>query len=149
MQFIVHDRRTVERDIIARTPHILVSIRDPDKQPVRPRRNAALREALFLDFHDAEPVQGFRLPPDIRLMQPTDAVRIWEFVQRHRDGIDTIVCHCEQGMSRSPAVAIALAEALGGDAEGILAESQPNQYVYELLSETIQHLTEKGANQRP
>ena len=140
MQFIVHDRRSVERGIVVRTPYVLVSIRDPDKPPVRARRAAGLRDVLFLAFHDAEPVRGWRLPPEIRLMQPLDAVRIWEFVQRHRDGIGTIVCHCEQGMSRSPAVALALAEALDGDAEAILAESQPNQYVYNLLRDTIAHV---------
>ena len=52
----------------------------------------------------------------------------------------TIVCHCEQGMSRSPAVAMALAKALGGDADSILAESQPNQHVYRMLRDTIARL---------
>jgi len=80
------------------------------------------------------------VPRDVRLMQPLDAVRIWEFVQQYLDQVGTIVCHCEQGMSRSPAVAVALAEMLGGDADSILAESQPNRYVYEMLRDTIAHL---------
>jgi hypothetical protein len=46
-------------------------------------------------------------------------------------------------MSRSPAVAWALAEALEGDVESILASSQPNQYVYQLLRETIAQLESK------
>jgi hypothetical protein len=45
-------------------------------------------------------------------------------------------------MSRSPAVAWALAEALDGDVAAILAESQPNQYVYQLLRDTITSLEE-------
>lgn len=46
-------------------------------------------------------------------------------------------------MSRSPAVAWALAEALEGDVDAILASSQPNKYVYELLRDTIARLESK------
>jgi predicted protein tyrosine phosphatase len=143
MQFLVQDRRSIQRGIVVRSAYILISIRDPDKPRVRLRRPPALHDVLELAFHDAEPIKGFELPEKVRLMQRDDAVRIWEFVQRHRDYIGTIVCHCEQGMSRSPAVALALAEVLGGDAEAILAESQPNQYVYELLRDTISQLEQK------
>jgi predicted protein tyrosine phosphatase len=139
MEFIVHDRQSIESGIVVRTAYILISIRDPDKPPVRVPRPAGLRDVLSLTFHDAEPARGFKLPDHVCLMQATDATSIWEFVQQHRDHVGTIVCHCEQGMSRSPAVALALAEALGGDAASIRAESQPNQYVYEMLRDTIGH----------
>jgi predicted protein tyrosine phosphatase len=83
------------------------------------------------------------LPKGVKLMQAEDAVKIWEFVSQHREHIGAIVCHCEQGMSRSPAVAWALAEALEGDVDAILASSQPNEYVYELLRDTIARLESK------
>ena len=137
MQFYVFDRRSVERGMIVREAYMLISIRDPDKPAVRFRRPAGLCDALALTFHDAEPVLGMKLPPSIQLMQTDDAVKIWEFVQQHREHVGAIVCHCEQGMSRSPAVAWALAEVLDGDVDAILAESQPNRYVYELLRDTI------------
>ena len=143
MQLLVHDRRSNERGIVVRTAYVLISIRDPDKSPVRPRRPAGLLDVLFLAFHDAEPIEGLRLPAGVRLMQPLDAVRIWQFARQYRDRIGTIVCHCEQGMSRSPAVALALAEALGGDGGRLLDESQPNRYVYELLRDTIAHLKDE------
>ncbi|MBM3999068.1 MAG: hypothetical protein FJ297_05920 [Planctomycetes bacterium] len=141
MQFLIYDRRSIERGIVVRTPYVLISIRDPDKPAVRPRKPAALRDALFLAFHDAEPARSFPLPPEIRLMESHDAVKIWEFVQTYREKVGTIVCHCEQGMSRSPAAAIALAEALGGDVEVIRADSQPNEYVYRLMRDTIAQLS--------
>jgi predicted protein tyrosine phosphatase len=140
MEFLVYDRRSIERGIVVHSAYILVSIRDPDKAPVRYRRPPALRGVLSLAFHDAEPASGLRLPPNICLMQRDDAVKIWEFVQQHRKHVGTIVCHCEQGMSRSPAVAVALAEVLGGDADTLRAESQPNQYTYELMRDTIWQL---------
>jgi len=114
MNFQVHDRRSIERGIILRTPYILISIRDPEKRPVRYRRPAGLIDVLSLAFHDAELCERMALPSGIRLKQPPDAVRIWEFVNSYRNRIGTIVCHCEQGLSRSPPVALALAESLGG-----------------------------------
>lgn len=144
MQFHVYDRRTVERGIVVRDAYVVISIRDPEAPMVRVRHAAGLREVLSLAFHDAEPVWNMNLPNGIQLMRTQDAVNIWEFVQQHREHVGAIVCHCEQGMSRSPAVAWALAEALEGDVATILAESQPNQYVYELLRDTIARLEQKG-----
>lgn len=143
MQFHVYDRRSVETGIVVRHAYLLISIRDPDKPSVRYRRPSGLRDVLSLAFHDAEPGRGVAIPRGIQLLQTEDAVRIWEFVRQHRDSVGAIVCHCEQGMSRSPAVAWALAEALDGDVEAILAESQPNKYVYELLRDTIAQLESK------
>jgi predicted protein tyrosine phosphatase len=143
MQFHVYDRRAVERGIVVREAYVLISIRDPDKPRVRYRSPPGLRDVLSLAFHDAEPARGMNLPKGVKLMQAEDAVKIWEFVSQHREHIGAIVCHCEQGMSRSPAVAWALAEALEGDVDAILASSQPNEYVYELLRDTIARLESK------
>ncbi len=137
MEFQVHGREAIERGVMVRTAYVVISIRDPDKRPVRVPHPTGLRGVLPLEFHDAEPVEGFSLPEEIQLMQASDAMKIWDFVREYEEHIGTIVCHCEQGMSRSPAVALALAEVLGGDADAIRAESQPNQYVYALLRDTI------------
>ncbi len=48
-------------------------------------------------------------------------------------------------MRRSPAVALALTEALSGDVDAILANYQPNQYVYTRMRETIGEI-EGGSN---
>lgn len=146
MQFHVYDRRSVERGIVVREAYLLISIRDPEKPCVRYRRPTGLRDVLSLAFHDAEPARGVKSPEGIQLMQVEDAAKIWEFVSQHHDSVGAIVCHCEQGMSRSPAVAWALAEALKGDVAAILAESQPNQFVYKLLRDTIVQLESKEKN---
>ena len=144
MEFIVTDCRTVEEGIVVKTPYVVISIRDPDRPRARLRRPPAFIAALHLFFHDAEPVPGHVLPKRMRLMSQEDGERIWQFVQKYLDKVGTIVCHCEQGMSRSPAVALALAENLDGDTEAILADGQPNQYVYRLMRETISRLEGKG-----
>jgi predicted protein tyrosine phosphatase len=140
MQFQVHDRRAIERGFVVPVAYILISIRDPDKPSVRYRRPSGLRDVLSLAFHDAEPCRRVELPTGIRLMQEEDAAKIWNFVKKHRGSVGAIVCHCEQGMSRSPAVALALADAFGEEheAERIRLDSQPNQYIYDLLRKAIQ-----------
>ena len=146
MQFHVHDRRTVERGFVIPEAYILISIRDPDKPGVRYRRPSGLRDVLSLAFHDAEPCRRVKLPTGVQLMQEQDAINIWKFVKQHRGSVGAIVSHCEQGMSRSPAVALALADAFGeeDEAERIRLDSQPNQYIYDLLRKAIDAGRESG-----
>ncbi len=143
MQFIVEDRYTVEDGIAVRVPYIVIAIRDPGRRPAGIPRTGGLRGTLRLFFHDAEPTSGMTLPDSIQLMTVADAERIWRFVQEHLGNIGAIVCHCEQGMSRSPAVAAALAEAAGEDPAPIVAWAQPNQTVYQLLKNTIARLQQE------
>lgn len=137
MKFIVTDRRSIEAGIVVRTPYIVVSIYTPGRpRPEIPRR-CGLKAVFFTSFHDAEPDGGLALPADIVLMTREQAREIWTFVTRHQNQVGSIVCHCEQGISRSPAVAIALAEAFGSDTRKIRAHTHPNQHVYRLMCKAI------------
>ena len=133
MKIMVTDRQTIESGMVVWTPYIVISIRDPGTPKPRIPRTSGLKGVLHVAFHDAEPAKNFRTPSKIVLMKPAQAKAIWRFVRRHRDAVGSVVCHCEQGMSRSPAVALALAEALGGNAEHIRTNYQPNQYVYDIM----------------
>lgn len=137
MKIMVTDRQTIESGIIVRTPYIVISIRDPGTPKPRIPQTSGLKEVLHVAFHDAEPVAGFRTPSKIVFMKPAQARAIWKFVGRHKDEVGSIVCHCEQGMSRSPAVALALAEAFGNRTSHIRANYQPNQYIYGLMRAAI------------
>ena len=138
MQILVEDRRTVENGIALRVPYIVISIHYPTGRPAEIPPDPNCRGTLWLSFHNADPAQE-AVSSDGWLTE-ADAERIWAFVQKHRAGIGAIVCHCEQGMSRSPAVAAALAEALGEDPTPIVRWTQPNQTVYQLLKSTIVRL---------
>lgn len=85
MEFHVYDRRSVEQGFVVCEAYVLISIRDPDKPSVRYRRPSGLRDVLSLAFHDAEPSQGLKIPEGIQLMQVGDAIKIWEYVQQHRN----------------------------------------------------------------
>ena len=139
MRIIATDRESVERGLVMREPYILISIRDPDKRPVRIRHCPLCKGILELAFHDAEPIDGFVPTDAITCMTEADARAIWDFVRRHEGDYEAIVVHCEQGMSRSPGVAAALARGLGIDDCLFWGEDQPNEYVCRtvLRSETI------------
>jgi len=132
MEFIVASRDEIEQGIIVGTPpYVIVSITDPEKPQAQIRERVGLREVLHVQFHDAVP--GEVLRPHIVLMTREHAEKIWQFVAQHQDQVGTIVVHCEQGMSRSPAVAAALAERLEGNNDRFFLEYQPNEYIYGLM----------------
>ncbi len=129
MKLIVASREEIERGILVWEPYAVISISDPGSRKPRIRKPILFRGALFLKFHDAED----QLRPDIVLMKPSHAKRIWRFVREYQDRIGALVVHCEQGASRSPAVAASIARALGDDDSLFFREYVPNRYVYELM----------------
>ena len=133
MLFIVGGRRDIENGIVAHTPYVVISISDPKSPKPRIRKAAGLLGVVSLQFHDAEPLPGERVPRGIVPMNKQQAEQIWTFLAKHRQQAGAIVVHCEYGMSRSPAVAIGIARVLGGDASYIEAETQPNPFVMELV----------------
>jgi predicted protein tyrosine phosphatase len=133
MKFIVGGRHEIERGIIVRTPYVIISISDPGKKKARIRKPTGLLDVLYLQFHDAEPEKGLPLSKEVVLMTKKHAKQIWNFVLRYRDQVGTIVVHCEQGMSRSPAVAAAIALHLGADDRRLTRDYQPNKYIYNLM----------------
>jgi predicted protein tyrosine phosphatase len=121
------------RGILVRSSYILISIRDPDKRKVRVPKQLGLRDVLHLAFHDAELADNMTLPEDITLMTEKHARQVWSFVKKWENEVGTVVVHCEQGMSRSPAIAAALCKRLGGDESRYFKHYQPNQHVYRLM----------------
>jgi len=138
MRFIVAGRNEINEGIVVRTPYVVISISDPGKQRPRIRRSTGFRDAIFLQFHDAEPTEGFTPLDKLVLMTSDHAATIWEFVCRYQNAVDTIVVHCEQGMSRSPAVAAAICKTLGQDDRHFFDEYAPNRYIYDLMLKTAQ-----------
>ncbi|MCE9557114.1 MAG: hypothetical protein K8T91_27520 [Planctomycetes bacterium] len=133
MNLIVASREEIEHGIVVREPYGVVSISDPGSRRPKIRRPATFRGAVYVKFHDAEPVTGSNLPPEVVLINQQHVNAIWRFVEMHRLQLRTIVVHCEQGMSRSPAVAAGICDWLDLDASRFFSQYQPNQYVYKLL----------------
>ena len=129
MEFIVTSRDEIEEGIIVRTPYIVISISDTDAQPAKLIKGAGFVDAIYLHFDDTDPDYSFGRSP----MTEEQANEIWNFVQEHESNVGTVVCHCLAGMSRSPAVAIALAEALYEDTAYLKETFNFNKHVYEMM----------------
>jgi predicted protein tyrosine phosphatase len=137
MKFLVVSRREIEHGIVVRTPYVVISISDPKTKRPQIRKPAGFRGALYLKFHDSVPSQDLSLPPDVVVMSEKDGKRIWKFVLGYRDQVGTVVVHCEQGMSRSPAVAAALCKVLGTNSQRFFRDYQPNEYIYDLMASCL------------
>ena len=136
MNFTVVSRDEIEGDLLIREPHVVISISDPESRKPRIRETSLCKGVLRLRFHDAEPIEDFYLPGEVQLMTSRHAKGVWQFILPHVADISLIIVHCEQGMSRRPAVAAAICLGLGGlgeDSTRFFEEFQPNQYVYRLV----------------
>lgn len=93
--------------------------------------NENIRHIEYLQFDDidtAESVHG------LKPMSDEDAGRIVDAFLQYVDGVSQIIVHCNAGYSRSPAVAAALAKALGKSDEEFFGHDYCiNKHVYTTL----------------
>ena len=76
------------------------------------------------------------IPKNLKLFNVDLAQQIIDFVNLHKDNIETLLIHCEAGLSRSPAIAAAISERFGlGSADFYFEKYMPNVLVYKILSE--------------
>ncbi|MGC8541725.1 MAG: hypothetical protein ACP5QA_14000 [Phycisphaerae bacterium] len=144
MKILVFSREEIETGVRITSAYVVISIRDPGKPRPKIKKQAGLREVLYLAFNDAEPSVLLELPPEMKIITTAQADTICNFVHRHKADVGSIVVHCEQGMSRSPAVAAAISDALGLDPKRFWQLYTPNEYVYHTVSDAF----ERGAATR-
>jgi predicted protein tyrosine phosphatase len=120
-------------DFECETPWACISIATTEDSFVSiPRRRR--RGILQLAFADmVEPLPG------LILFDRDHAHDILDFVTHYWPRIETLMVHCEQGLSRSPAVAAAIARLKQGKNRRFFqAPYVPNGYVYRTLLETAE-----------
>lgn len=83
-------------------------------------------EVLFLSFDDVEDDDKFYTP-----ISDIDALNIKDFIEENKD-VETLVVHCDAGVSRSAAVAAAVGKYLFNDDMFIFGRPRfcPNRTVY-------------------
>lgn len=116
-------------------PHIIISIRSPKTNKAKISYNSMCLNGLFLEFHDLNDAEDV---PNAKLFSVEDAEKIKEFVKEYSPYINTIICQCEAGISRSAGVAGALSKVLNGDDTDIFKRYSPNTYVYNKLLKIFQ-----------
>lgn len=129
MRFLVLSRAEAQK-VAPQEPYLVISITDREARPAvladSPHRVAILR----LRFDDTETFEGDRFP-----MLPEYARQIIQFVRDYLDTVRLIVCHCEQGISRSAAVAAALSNWIQQEDTLFFQYYLPNRHVYQTILE--------------
>lgn len=93
--------------------------------------NKYCKAVLTLKFDDiVRPVDG------AQLFTADMARQIIGFIKQNQD-VDTLLIHCYAGQSRSRAVGAFAVWYLGGDNSAYFEKYSPNEYVYDLLMQTV------------
>src|SRR5687767_3288978 len=120
------------KTFLPEVPYLIVSVSDPDKPESEIADSALLRGVLRLKFHDVGQPRKFQVTSDVA-MAPEQAKQILSFVRERLPGVELIICQCEEGVSRSVALAAALSRILQGEDEYFFQGYWPNRWVYDLL----------------
>ena len=127
MKPIVLNRYRAERFKSAK-PYVMISITDPKQGEARLLDDSNRIETLRLTFHDLDaPLNGYKLFST----EDADAILLASAVSPDVQ----IVVHCEAGISRSAAVAAALARISGENDRPYFDAYLPNRLVYRTLLE--------------
>lgn len=118
--------------------HVMISIIDPGSTtptlPAQASRIGWLVRA-FTDFDRAH--RG------VKRMTKDDAKVIAEFALDHYGQVPLMVIHCEAGISRSPAIAAAIAKFETGNDDDWFRRYLPNRWVYRQMADALCRTTGK------
>lgn len=115
---------------------ILISVTDPENAQAEIIESKNFVGILRLKFHDIGKAKTFENETgnDVS-MSVSDVNKIWNFVSKNLSKAKLIVCQCEQGVSRSAAIAAAISRVLQNEDEYFFEHFWVNRYVYDLLIE--------------
>ena len=134
LKFYVYSRAMIEAIEPHEEPHLMISVTSAPTDQARLRRSAMRRGVLRLSFLDADAPTAEM--PEEQLFSQEQAAAVWSFVANRAADIRLIVVHCDAGVSRSAAIAAALAKVLrGDDAEFFAGRYRPNRRVYRAVLE--------------
>jgi len=135
---IIVRSRTLAKEFFCDLPWACVSITTPgDGWPVL--NKAKCMDVLQTQFYDAE----FKRPEfeDKYFFGSEQANQILDFVNGVWNKIDLFMVHCQAGISRSPAIAAAIAKIKYGNDTEFFERYCPNSLVYSMLLRTA---TDRG-----
>jgi len=138
MKLIVKNRNQIEKENEVETPHFIVSIFDPGSERPRVKFNEWTMCVSFFEFHDSDKPEIGKVLFDEHMARSIKG----QLLELQAEwNIDTIICHCEAGQSRSAGVAAALANFLNGNdmeffnSSGVYGVKKytPNMHVYRTM----------------
>ena len=113
-------------------PTLIISITDPALDLNSFANNKNIVAVCRVQFDDVTKANA--RPSDV-LMSPRDADKIKEYVISYMDKVETVIVHCEGGISRSAGVMAAIQRYITGDDSEIMNSSRylPNDHCYRLM----------------
>jgi hypothetical protein len=136
IQFLVLGREEI-RGFIFEKPYLIISVTDPENLEAEIIQSSNLISILRLKFDDVGKPNKFQFENSSDILMDVDqAKQILEFTKKYLSEVELIVCQCEQGVSRSAAIAAALSLILQDEDEYFLKNYWANRWVYDLLIET-------------
>lgn len=120
----------------------IISIGDNGNEP--PKLKYAPNYILRLEFEDIAPdeLDDEGINPG-HIFNDEQAREIAEFIYKVKDKVDTIICQCEYGQSRSAGCAAAIREHFHGDGIDIFADDRyyPNKLVFRKVLNALNELS--------
>lgn len=124
------------------SPFVVISIVSPEMSEYKlSNNNSLMKDVLYLRFHDITE-RGINsmveVGDEITRVDNTIANKILDFAEKNKNEENWLI-HCEAGMSRSPAVALALSEIMNGgdDYENYVFTMYNKDFHNKFVKETI------------
>lgn len=139
MKFLITNRiRITSLDGLLHSKHIVISICEPEMGlnfpvlPENPNRLGVLKLS-FTDLDGADAAK--QIGQEHLLMTKKQAQKIVAFVNKYMDSVETIICQCDGGVSRSSGTAAALSNILNGHDSWVFNSKEyvPNMFVYRMI----------------
>jgi predicted protein tyrosine phosphatase len=108
-------------------------VTNPEKEDAEIAESSFKRAVLRLKFHDIAGNKFFKNENTEVAIDEEQAQSILSFVREHLAEIELVVCQCEEGVSRSAAIAAALSKILNGQDDFFFNNYWVNRWVYKLL----------------
>lgn len=117
----------------------LISIGDTGSTPLVLRHEPAWMLRLVFDDISSDEIDEYK-GQKYTLFDESMARKTAEFVFTHKDEVETLICQCEYGQSRSAAIAAAVTEYLYGNGIEIFADDRyyPNKLVFRSTLQALQ-----------
>jgi protein-tyrosine phosphatase len=138
MNFYVYSRQKAKRaSYKIKEPTLIISITDPLLNINTFAPNSNIVSICRVQFDD---VNEENARPGEVLMTSQDAAKIKEHLMTYKDKVESIIVHCEVGVSRSAGIMAAIQKYMIGDDSAIFDNDKfsPNMHCYNLMLSALE-----------
>lgn len=141
MKFLILSEKDIKEYVNPSEKYVLISIFGTHGHWATLPYDKNRVDVIFVEFDDID----HKRDPFI-LFDTSKARQILQFVMKYKDEVDSIICQCQAGISRSAGTAAALSKILNGDDMWVFKNPKyfPNTFVYHTLMAEYYLITGEG-----